>query len=211
MPENRRPLFRGYRGTAPFRRDDTTLRRVAFSALRLSALLAAVAGVLATIWLTQVSTPARAGRFLPEVKNPYCSVKTYKLRGVVELASSMTDRRGRPVIVVNAMTLRDKPNYSQFLLAHECCHHTLGHVAKSKQGLGHVGPQAFFYIGPELKRLELEADCCAVRLLRERRERAGINAGAAAMAEFGEKPTGAHYPTGLERVETIRRCARLDP
>jgi hypothetical protein len=74
-----------------------------------------------------------------------------------------------------------------------------------------VGPQAFFYIGPELKRLELEADCCAVRLLRERRERAGINAGAAAMAEFGEKPTGAHYPTGLERVETIRRCARLDP
>lgn len=122
----------------------------------------------------------------------------------------MTDRRGRPVIIVSSRMLRDRPAYSKFLLAHECCHHTLGHVANAKKGLGHVGPQAFFYIAPELKRMELEADCCAVRLLRERDEFDGIEAGSAAMAEFGDRPTGAHYPTGAERAQTISTCVRLD-
>jgi hypothetical protein len=75
--------------------------------------------------------------------------------------------------------------------------------------MGHVGPQAFYYVAPELRRLELEADCCAVRLLRERQELAGIDAGAEAMSEFGDKPTGAYYPTGVERVENIRKCAAI--
>ena len=174
-------------------------------------LVAALPVALVVFLVSQPSSPARAGRFLPEVDNPYCDIRTYKLRGVEEQASSMTDRLGRPVIVVNAMTLRDQPSYSRFLLAHECCHHTLGHVANAKKGLGHVGPQAFYYIAPELKRMELEADCCAARLLRERHEDDGIDAGSVAMAEFGDKPTGAHYPTGLERVDNIRRCAGLDP
>ena len=163
----------------------------------------------APLWLTP--NAAKGGRFLPEVENPYCEIKTYKLRGVAEQASSMTDRRGRPVIIVSSMMLRDKPAYSKFLLAHECCHHTLGHVANSKKGLGHVGPQAFFYIAPKLRRMELEADCCAVKLLRERDALDGIEAGAAAMAQFGDRPTGAHYPTGTERVEKIMSCARLAP
>ena len=180
--------------------------------LRLPGVLAvALPAVLAAWFIAQPTSPARAGRFLPEVENPYCGIRTYKLRGVQEQASSMTDRRGRPVIIVNAMTLRDQPSYSRFLLAHECCHHTLGHLAKAKKGLGHVGPQAFFYIAPELKRLELEADCCAVRLLRERHEEDGIDAGSAAMAEFGDKPTVAYYPTGMERVGNIRQCAGLEP
>jgi hypothetical protein len=150
---------------------------------------------------------ARAGRFLPEVENPYCPVKTYTLRGVAEQASSMTDRLGRPVILVNYRTLRDHPDYGKFLMAHECCHHTLGHVASVKKGLGHVGPQPFFYIAPQLKRLELEADCCAVKLLRERHDLDGIEAGRAAMSLFGSEPTGAHYPTGIERSENILGCA----
>lgn len=124
----------------------------------------------------------------------------------------MTDDQGRPVIVVNTMTLRRQPAYGKFLMAHECCHHTLGHVANLKKGkgLGHVGPQAFFYIAPELKRMELEADCCAVKLLRQRHDVDGIKAGQAAMARFGKKPTGAHYPTGTERVENISVCAVAD-
>ncbi len=185
---------------------------ITYTPLRLRALLEAVLLAAATTWFfVELSSPAKAGRFLPEVANPYCDVRTYKLRGVAEQASSMTDRRGRPVIVVNAWTLRDKPNYSRFLLAHECCHHTLGHVTNAKKGMGHVGPQAFYYVAPELRRLELEADCCAVRLLRERREQAGIDAGAEAMSEFGDKPTGAYYPTGAERVENIRKCAAISP
>lgn len=154
---------------------------------------------------------AEAGRWLPEVENPYCAIPTYKLRGLAEQASSMTDRRGRPVIIVSSMMLRNQPAYGKFLLAHECCHHTLGHVANAKKGLGHVGPQAFFYIAPALKRMELEADCCAVKLLRDRNEVDGIEAGVTAMAKFGDRPTGAHYPTGNERVEKISSCAHLEP
>ena len=165
----------------------------------------------AAVALWQVPDNAHAGRWLPEVENPYCPIKTYKLRGVAEQASSMTDRLGRPIIIVSSLMLRDQPAYSKFLLAHECCHHTLGHVAIFKKGLGQVGPQAFFYIAPELKRMELEADCCAVKLLRERNELDGIAAGAAVMSKFGERPTGAHYPTGIERAEKISSCARLDP
>jgi len=150
---------------------------------------------------------AQAGRWLPEIENPYCAVKTYVLRNVAEQASSMTDSRGRPVIVVNGLTLRAKPDYSKFLLAHECCHHSLGHVANAKKGFGNVGPRPFLYIAPQLKRLELEADCCAVKILREHRDGGAIEAGRKAMSMFGARPTGAHYPTGIERAETIMGCA----
>lgn len=164
-------------------------------------------GIVAVVSLGLLPDGAQAGRWLPEVENPYCPIKTYLLRDVPEQASSMTDRLGRPVIVVNTLTLREHPDYGKFLMAHECCHHTLGHVANFKRGLGHVGPQAFFYIAPELRRMELEADCCAVRLLRERHDLDGIEAGRAAMALFGKEPTGAHYPTGVERAENISSCA----
>jgi hypothetical protein len=60
-----------------------------------------------------------------------------------------------------------------------------------------------------LKRLELEADCCAVKLLRERHDLDGIEAGRAAMALFGARPTGAYYPTGIERSDNIVGCAAL--
>jgi len=174
--------------------------------LRLS--IVAIAGAVAGLGM--FLGDAQAGRWLPEVENPYCPIKTYTLRDVDEQASSLTDRLGRPVIVVNALTLRREPSYGKFLMAHECCHHTLGHVANFRKELGHVGPQAFFFIAPELKRLELEADCCAVRLLRERHEMDGIEAGRAAMALFGPRPTGAHYPTGVERAENIMGCAAAD-
>lgn len=175
--------------------------------MRATFTVAILAFCMMLVGLAMPDGEAEAGRFMPEIDNPYCAIKTYVLRNVPEQASSMTDRRGRPVIVVNRLTLRDDPAYSKFLLAHECCHHALGHVANVKKGLGHVGPQAFFYIAPELKRLELEADCCAVKLMRERGDADGIEAGHKAMSVFGTKPTGAHYPTGVERAENISGCA----
>ena len=43
--------------------------------------------------------------WMPKADNPYCDVTTYTLRDVPEQAMSMLDSNGRPVIVVNAMTL----------------------------------------------------------------------------------------------------------
>ena len=114
------------------------------------------------------------------------------------------------MIVVNASTLHDDPAYGDFLMAHECCHHSLSHVTKFKQGLGQLGPQPFFYIAPQLKQMELDADCCAVKMLRERHETDSIEEARRVMALFGRKPTGAYYPTGEERAGNIAKCAAED-
>ncbi len=111
------------------------------------------------------------------------------------------------MIVVNLNTLRDNPSYGRFLMAHECCHHTLGHVRRYREGLGHVGPQPFFYIAPQLKQMELDADCCAVKMLKLKGELDSIEAGRSTMVQFGVQPTGAHYPTGIERADNIATCA----
>ena len=133
--------------------------------MRLPVLVAAIAG------LGLFCSSSEAARmWMPKADNPYCDVTTYTLRDVPELAMSMLDSNGTPVIVVNALTLTDQPAYGRFLMAHECCHHTLGHVGRFHEGFGHVGPQPFFYIAPALKQMELDADCCAVKLLRSRHE-----------------------------------------
>lgn len=153
---------------------------------------------------------AEARRGLRTIENPYCPITTYMLRDVPEQAASLKDPQGRPIIVVSRRTFRDRPSYGKFLIAHECCHHTLGHVGKFRKGVSGEGPQPFFYIAPELKRLELEADCCAIRLLRDRHEADGIEAARSTMVTFGKDPTGAYYPTGYERAANILVCAAPD-
>ncbi len=152
------------------------------------------------------STSARQ-LWLPEVDNPFCAITTYLLPELAEQAMSTLDRDDRPIIVVSAMTMVESRVYGRFLMAHECCHHTLGHVAAYHRELGHLGPQPFFYIAPQLKGMELDADCCAVRMLRLKKEAETIEAARATMANFGTKPTGAYYPTGIERAENIAKCA----
>jgi hypothetical protein len=173
--------------------------------MRLPILLAAIAG----LGLFCGSSEA-ARMWMPKADNPYCDVTTYTLREVPELAMSMLDSNGKPAIVVSAMTLADQPSYGRFLMAHECCHHTLGHVGRYREQLGHVGPQPFFYIAPGLKQMELDADCCAVKLLKSKHETDSIEAGREAMMAFGTNPTGAYYPTGTERAGNIDKCQAQD-
>ena len=135
--------------------------------------------------------------WMPKTTNPYCDVTTYVLRDLPEQAMSLRDASGKPAIVVSGSTLADKPDYSRFLLAHECCHHSLGHMDRFKDQLGQVGPQRFFFIAPQLKQMELEADCCAVKMLRSKNDASSIEAAEGAMTSFGSDQTGAHYPTGL--------------
>jgi hypothetical protein len=151
---------------------------------------------------------ASAGQlWLPAIENPFCPIKTYMLPELAEQAISATDRDKHPVIVVSARAMVETAAYARFLMAHECCHHTLGHVGSNQQELGHIGPQRFFYLAPQLRRMELDADCCAARLLAAKRELEPISAARATMSRFGTNPTGAHYPTGIERAVNIARCA----
>jgi hypothetical protein len=148
--------------------------------------------------------------WLPTIDNPYCSITTYLLPELPEQAMSTMDSNEKPIIVVSALTMNQARAYGRFLMAHECCHHTLGHVNTFHRELGHLGPQPFFYIAPALKRMELEADCCAVKMLKQTHEPESIAAGRETMAKFGNEQTGAYYPTGTERAQNIDKCAAED-
>jgi hypothetical protein len=163
----------------------------------------------AMVGVCLVGGPGEAARmWLPKTTNPYCDVTTYVLRDLPEQAMSLRDAIGKPAIVVSGSTLADKPDYSRFLLAHECCHHSLGHMDRFKDQLGSQnGPQRFYFIAPQLKQMELDADCCAVKMLRSKHDASSIEAAEGAMTSFGSDQTGAHYPTGFERVENMSKCA----
>ena len=118
-----------------------------------------IAAAIAALWLNCGTT--QAGRGLATTDNPYCAITTYTVRDVPEQAMSVLDSNGRPVIVVSSLVLNQTPAYGHFLMAHECCHHTLGHVQRYQEEFGHVGPQPFFYIAPAA-----EADGARRRLLR---------------------------------------------
>ena len=145
--------------------------------------------------------------WLPQIDNPFCDITTYVLPELPEQAMSTMDADGKPVIVLSAMTMAESGPYARFLMAHECSHHTLGHVAAFHRELGHLGPQPFFYIAPQLKHMELDADCNAVKMLKLKNEPETIEVARQEMLKFGDKPTGAYYPTGIERADNIARCA----
>jgi hypothetical protein len=147
-------------------------------------------------------------RRLFSIHNPYCAILTYVIPDLSEQASSTQDANGRSIIAIDAPTYKTDRAYAHFLMAHECCHHTLGHTRITSQSFGQLGPQPFYYIRPLLKNMELDADGCAVRLLTLNREFDAIESARKTMFEFGAAPTGAYYPTGSERAENIVHAAR---
>ena len=54
--------------------------------------------------------------------------------------------------------------------------------------------------------MELDADACAVKMLKETKEPEAIEAAREEMLQFGNAPTGAYYPTGVERADNIARA-----
>jgi hypothetical protein len=146
-------------------------------------------------------------RKLASVDNPYCDITTYVLPDFPEQASLTRTADDRSVIVIDASTLKSDPVYAHFLMAHECCHHTLGHTRLTQQRFGGVGVQPFYYLRPLLKNMELDADSCAVRLLTLTRESGAIERARTRMLEFGDRQTGAYYPTGIERADNIAHAA----
>ena len=142
------------------------------------------------------------------VDNPYCAITTYVVVDFPQQATSTMDDSGKPVIAIDASILQSDPDYAHFLMAHECCHHTLGHVRlTSPAAVGQIGPQPFYYIRPLLRSMELDADACATKMLSLTHEPDAIGEAKKKMLEFGPQPTGAYYPTGTERADGIERAA----
>ena len=149
-------------------------------------------------------------RKLSSVDNPYCDIKTYVLPDLPQQASSTRNKGNRSVIVVDASILKSDRSYAHFLMAHECCHHTLGHTKLLQATSTRNGVQPFFYLKPLLKNMELDADRCAVQFLKLAGDRDAIDSGRFRMSEFGELQTGAYYPSGIERASNIERAEAGD-
>ncbi|MCJ7527398.1 MAG: hypothetical protein MUO37_04685 [Methyloceanibacter sp.] len=146
-------------------------------------------------------------RRLSSIDNPYCAVVTFVISDLSEQESSTQDANDRSVIVIDAPTLKTDRAFAHFLMAHECCHHTLGHTRIASQSSRHLGLQPFYYIRPLLKNMELDADGCAVRMLTLTKEFDAIESARKNMLEFGAAQTGAYYPTGIERADNIVHTA----
>jgi hypothetical protein len=166
--------------------------------------------------IDQSAGPARQARgfefrrklFL--IDNPYCDIATYVLPDLPEQAASATAGDDRLVILIDGSILKSDGAYAHFLMAHECCHHTLGHTRLRRQHLGGVGVQPFYYLRPLLKQMELDADACAVHMLKLTVERDAIARAETNMLAFGDRETGAYYPTGVERADNIARADAED-
>jgi hypothetical protein len=146
-------------------------------------------------------------RRLSSIDNPYRAVVTFVIPHLSEQASSTQDANDRSVIVIDAPTLKTDRAFAHFLMAHECCHHTLGHTRIASQSSRHLGLQPFYHIRPLLKNMELDADGCAVRILTLTKEFDAIESARKNMLEFGAAQTGAYYPTDIERADNIVHTA----
>lgn len=119
------------------------------------------------------------------------------------ISRSLIRQDGTPVIYMTRQISQASP-FGRFLLAHECCHHTRGHLKRLQIKRRH-GAMLLFNLSN--RQTELDADCCAAVLLRERGDTAGIRQAKEKMSKFGVRPTGPSYPAGDTRVSIIGRCA----
>jgi hypothetical protein len=162
-------------------------------------------------WADPAAAQADAGDTpiirMPTIDNPYCDVPTYARPDVPEQARAMKGADGKAVIHINPSLMRQKA-YAGYLLAHECCHHLNNHIDAMREKMARRGEVSFKSLAGVVKEMELEADCCAAKMLMKRGETASIEAAKAAMTKFGGMPTGAYYPSGIERAFTIAKCSK---
>lgn len=135
--------------------------------------------------------------------NPYCAVPTFISDRFNGQARAFLTKNKRPMIVVDQQIIH-RTNLVHFLMAHECCHHTLGHLERRAKPIAAINGRAITTAAAEM---ELEADCCAARILSRQGDEKAIAAGRIFMERFGGMATGFGYPTGFARAHKISSCS----
>jgi len=149
-------------------------------------------------------TAGHQAKAMQQIKNPFCSVTTLVVPKLADQARASMLPNGEPVIYLARRSTSD-PAYMRFLLAHECCHHTRGHVKRLYKAMAHKGP--ILMVGRAMVQIELDADCCAARALARLREHRAIKAAEQVMSGYGNRPTGSNHPRGNARKAVIMKCA----
>ena len=171
----------------------------------------------------EIMEPGRiAETFRSPIDNAFCTVPTFAVLALPGQARALLEGGKRPLILIDTEVAASGA-YARFLLAHECCHHQRGHLARlaeqqrkrelawqngavpETEGPGRALGNLSFTMSH--RRMELDADCCAAALLAKQNDAAGLEAAIAAMEAFGARPTGPSYPPGLQRAMLIKSCA----
>lgn len=190
--------------------------RTGLNAVSICALLLGIGGI----------DQLHAGALRSPLANAYCKIPTFVIPVLQGEARAVLEDGVTPLILVDAATL-ERRHYTHFLLAHECCHHKLGHLPKSLRktkdqsrawrdnGLqsGSLAPRTVFSSRSPLnsrRQIELEADCCAARQLALLGDSSALNTAIKAMNAFGFTPTGHGYPSGIHRAGMLKLCAGLE-
>jgi hypothetical protein len=157
------------------------------------------------IEIADVSHAVEATRHGPQLHNPFCSVATFVKNDLLSQGQARTEPEGRAVIYIGREEAAGNKNYRDFLMAHECCHHTRGHLLRLKE----MNREQIRLSLPSVNRsLELDADCCAGVALEKAGRMDAIREAAQRMRFFGAMPTGSRaYPAGDLRATLIENCA----
>lgn len=136
------------------------------------------------------------------VENPYCDVPTYAGSRINGSARAYLTARMSPIIIIDRKEI-NKSALADFFLAHECCHHKLGHLTKKRKPVASVNGRA---ITRQSAKMEADADCCAAKILTYYRKPDAIEKAKTFMRQYGRMPTGFGYPTGVSRFGAIEDC-----
>jgi hypothetical protein len=151
------------------------------------------------------SKPGAADDALQRLHNPFCSVDTYARPDLPSQGLAVIELDGHNIIYLDLNEAAGDPAYRDFLMAHECCHHTRGHLRRLKKKGEERALLAMSFVN---RSLELDADCCAAVALAGAGKKAAIREAARRMRIYGARPTGAGgYPAGILRADLIEQCA----
>ena len=117
-------------------------------------------------------------------------------------ASAARDPSGRPVIYVDPGVMSNWTSSRMFALAHECGHHKIGHTTPRGQWFRYSQ-------GWATRVQELEADCWAAEALALRGYSGDLRRQFDDFLRQGGASLLPNYPSGMERAETVARCAGM--
>jgi hypothetical protein len=159
--------------------------------------------------ITPLDSAAAAARHGSRIHNPFCNIPTYVSRVIGSQGLAQIDANGRGVIYIGRDEALGDRAYRDFLMAHECCHHTRGHLQRLKKLNRENALLAMSFVN---RSVELDADCCAGVMLGRTRRQSAVREATRRMRSFGAMPTGANgYPSGDMRAMLIEDCAASGP
>lgn len=139
------------------------------------------------------------------IRNPFCKIPTFVSRAIGSQGLATLDSNGRGVILIGREEAEGNRAYRDFLMAHECCHQTRGHLQRLKELSRENALLAMSFVN---RSVELDADCCAGVALAKSGRQGAVREAARRMRSFGAMPTGADgYPSGDLRAMLIEDCA----